>query len=33
MPWDDERIILANPDILSESHVPPEIYGRESQLK
>jgi Cdc6-like AAA superfamily ATPase len=30
---DDERIILANPDILSESHVPPDIHGRESQLK
>ena len=33
MPWDDERIILANPDILNESHVLPDIHGRESQLK
>ena len=33
MPWDDERVILANPDILSESHVLPDIHGRESQLK
>ncbi len=33
MRQDDETIILANPDILSESHVPPDIHGRESQLK
>lgn len=33
MRLDDERIILTNPDILSESHVPPDIHGRESQLK
>jgi len=30
---EDERTILANPDILSESHVPPDIHGREPQLK
>lgn len=30
---DDERIILAVPDILSESHAPPDIDGRESKLK
>ena len=33
MQWNDERIILANPDILSESHLPPEIHSRQSQLK
>lgn len=33
MQWNDERIILANPDILSETHLPPEIHARESQLK
>jgi len=33
MQWNDERIILANPDILSERHLPPEIHARESQLR
>lgn len=33
MHWNDERIILANPDILSETHVPPEIHARDAQMK
>lgn len=33
MQWNDERIILANPDILSESHLPTDIHSRQSQLK
>jgi len=33
MQWNDEKTILANPDILSESHLPPDIHGREAQLK
>jgi len=33
MQWTDEKIIVANPDILSETHVPPEIRARESQLE
>jgi len=33
MRWNEERIILANPDILSESHAPPEIHARETQMK
>lgn len=33
MTWTDEKIILANPDILSETHLPPEIHAREPQLK
>lgn len=32
-PWDDERVILANPDILSESYLPPDIHSRELQFK
>jgi len=33
MLWDNERVILANPDILSESHIPPEIHARDAQMK
>jgi Cdc6-like AAA superfamily ATPase len=29
----DDNVILANPDILSENHLPAEIHARESQLK
>ena len=29
----DDNVILANPDILSENYLPAEIYARESQLK
>lgn len=29
----DERIILANPDILSENNLPPEIHTRDGQFK
>ena len=33
MQWKDDSAILANPDILSETHLPPEIHARESQLR
>ncbi|MFC1560879.1 Cdc6/Cdc18 family protein [Candidatus Latescibacterota bacterium] len=33
MQWNDEKIILANPDILSENHLPPEIHARDTQMK
>lgn len=32
MRWDDESAILADPDILSETHIPPDIPGRQSQI-
>jgi len=33
MRWDEEGIILANPEILSERHLPPEIHARDAQMK
>jgi len=33
MQWNEERIILANPDIISENHLPPEIHARDTQMK
>ena len=33
MQWHNERVILANPDILSERYAAEEIHAREAQLK
>jgi orc1/cdc6 family replication initiation protein len=33
MQWNEEKIILANPDILSENHLPPEIHARDTQMQ
>lgn len=32
MRWNDEPSILSDPDILSETHVPPDIPGRDAQV-
>ena len=33
MRWDDQPAILTDPDILSESHVPPDIPQRDAQIR
>jgi hypothetical protein len=33
MRWHNERIVLLDPDILAEKHLPQDIHAREVQLK